>query len=144
MANSYPLSVFHFQVQLGGVNATFAEASGLTMENQVIEYRAGESPVYSTIKMPGIPKFSNITLKRGMMAGDNELFVWFSTTALNQIVRRDITISMLNELHEPVVSWVIINAWPVKVEGPGLKASGNEVALETVELAHEGLVMAHT
>lgn len=143
MANLYPMSVFHFQVQFGGENVTFAEASGLTMENQVIEYRAGENKVYSTIKMPGIPKFANISLKRGIMSGDNALYIWFSTTALNQIVRRDLTISMLNEDHEPVVTWNVTNAWPVKVEGPGLKASGNEVALETVELAHEGITITH-
>lgn len=143
MANAYPLSVFHFQVQFGGANVTFAEASGLAVENQVIEYRAAEAPIYSTIKMPGIPKFGNITLKRGIMAADNELYQWFATTALNQIERRDVTISMLNESHEPIVTWNIINCWPVKVEGPGLKASGNEVALETIELAHEGLVLVH-
>lgn len=143
MAQAYPLSVFHFQVQWNGLSVTFAEASGLTVENQAIEYRAGEAPIYSTIKMPGIPKFSNITLKRGVMEGDNALYEWFATTALNDIERRNLTISMLNAAHEPVVTWTIVNAWPLKVEGPGLKASGNEVAMETVELAHEGLVVAH-
>lgn len=143
MANAYPLSVFHFKVQFGGADATFAEASGLTVENQVIEYQTGESAVHSTIKMPGIPKWGNITLKRGIMAADNGLYEWFATTALNKIQRRDVTISMLNELHEPIVTWNIINCWPVKVEGPGLKASGNEVAMETIELAHEGLVLIH-
>jgi len=143
MANKYPLPVFHFLVKFGGAEVSFSEASGLTMENQVIEYRAGENKVYSTLKMPGIPKFANISLNRGIMKGDNELYKWFSTTALNTIERRDISISLLNEDHDAVVTWNVTNAWPVKVEGPGLKASGNEVAIETLELAHEGLTLQH-
>lgn len=137
MANPYP--AFHFQVQWGGTNLGFAEVSGLTIETQVIEYRDGASPEYSSIKMPGIPKYSNITLKRGIIDGDNEFFEWLKTTKLNKVERRDLTISLLNEDHEPVMSWKAVNCFPVKIEGPGLKATGNEVAIETLELAHEGL-----
>jgi phage tail-like protein len=137
MANPYP--AFHFQVQWAGTNIGFAEVSGLTIETQVIEYRDGASPEYSSIKMPGIPKYSNITLKRGIIDGDNEFFEWLKTTKLNKVERRDLTISLLNEDHEPVMSWKAVNCFPVKIEGPGLKATGNEVAIETLELAHEGL-----
>lgn len=137
----YPLPVFHFRVEWGGKNIGFSEASGLTQEVQLIEYRDGSSPDYSTIKMPGLKKFSNITLKRGISKGDNEFFGWLNTVKLNTIERRDLTISLLNENHEPVMVWKAHNAFPVKVEGPGLKASGNEVAIESIELAHEGLVL---
>jgi phage tail-like protein len=137
----YPLPVFHFRVEWGGKNIGFSEASGLTQEVQLIEYRDGSSPDYSTIKMPGLRKFSNITLKRGISKGDNEFFGWLNTVKLNTIERRDLTISLLNENHEPVMVWKAHNAFPVKVEGPGLKASGNEIAIESIELAHEGLVL---
>jgi phage tail-like protein len=137
----YPLPVFHFRVEWGGKNIGFSEASGLTQEVQLIEYRDGSSPDYSTIKMPGLRKYSNITLKRGISKGDNEFFGWMNTVKLNTIERRDLTISLLNENHEPVMVWKAHNAFPVKVEGPGLKASGNEVAVESIELAHEGLVL---
>ncbi len=136
---AYPLPVFHFQVEWGGSTIGFSEVSGLTIEVQPIEYRDGVSPQYSVIKMPGIPKYSNITLKRGVVAADNEFFAWLNTTKLNTVERRDLIISLLNEEHEPTMSWKIINAFPVKVEGPGLKSTGNEVAIETLELAHEGL-----
>ena len=86
-------------------------------------------------------KFANITLKRGTFKGDNDFYNWWNTVALNTIERRDVTISLLNENHEPVVVWKINNAWPVKVQSTDLKADGNEVAIETIELAHEGLTI---
>ncbi len=137
----YPLPVFHFQVEWGGENLGFSEVSGLTIETQLIEYRDGLSPQYSSIKMAGIPKFSNITLKRGIIAHDSQFFAWMNATALNKPERRDIIISLLNEEHTPVMTWKVKNAWPVKLEGPGLKATGNEVAVESIELAHEGLTI---
>ena len=91
--------------------------------------------------MPGIPKYSNITMKRGILPSDNEFFEWLNTTKLNKVERRDVVIKLLNEEHEPVMVWKARNAFPVKVEGPGLKATGNEVAIETVEIAHEGLII---
>ena len=137
----YPLPVFHFSVEWSGTNLGFSEVSGLTIENQPIEYRDGLSPQYSSIKMAGIPKYSNITLKRGIIASDGEFFAWINATALNKPDRRDLVISLLNEEHNPVMTWKVKNAWPVKLEGPGLKATGNEVAIESIELAHEGLTI---
>ena len=139
MPQQYPIPVFHFTVQWGGTRIGFSEVSGLTQENQAIEYRDGSFPEYSSIKMPGLRKFSNVTLKRGIVKADNDFFRWLSTIKLNQVERRDVVISLLNESHEPVMTWKIHNAFPVKVEGPGLKASGNEVAIESIEIAHEGL-----
>lgn len=138
---TYPLPVFHFKVEWNGQNVGFSEASGLTQEVQLIEYRDGNSPDYSTIKMPGLHKYNNITLKRGIMKGDNDFFKWLNTIKLNTVERRDLTISLMNENHEPVMVWKAHNAFPVKVEGPGLKASGNEVAIESIEIAHEGMVL---
>lgn len=137
----YPLPKFHFQVEWGGSRIGFTEVSGLNVETQMIEYREGSSPEYHKVKMPGMQKFDNITLKRGMMKKDNEFFRWWNTVALNTIERRDLTISLLNESHEPVFVWKVKNAWPVKVSGTDLKADGNEVAIESIELAHEGLVV---
>lgn len=141
MATKYPLPVFHFRVTWGGTNISFSEVSGLNVETQVIEYRDGLSPDYSTVKMPGMQKYGNITLKRGAMQGDNEFFDWWNTHQLNTIERRDIIISLLNEKHEPVITWKVRNAFPVKVDGGSLKATGNEVSIETLEIAHEGITV---
>ncbi len=140
MAN-YPIPKFHFQVEWGGTKIGFTEVTGLEVSTEVIEYRHGASPEYHKVKMPGMQKFSNITMKRGTFQGDNDYFNWWNTVALNTIERRNLTISLLNEKHEPVVVWKIKNAWPVKVQSTDLKADGNEVAIETIEIAHEGLVI---
>lgn len=138
MAN-YPLVKFHFQVDWGGTKIGFTEVSGLDVETEVVEYREGSSPEYSKIKMPGMQKFSNITLKRGTFQSDNEFYKWWNTVKLNTIERRDITIKLLNEEHDPVVVWKVKNAWPSKIQSTDLKADGNEVAIESMEIVHEGL-----
>lgn len=138
MAN-YPLVKFHFQVDWGGTKIGFTEVSGLDVETEVVEYREGSSPEYSKIKMPGMQKFSNITLKRGTFKSDNEFYQWWNTVKLNTIERRDITIKLLNEEHEPVVVWKVKNAWPTKIQSTDLKADGNEVAIESMEIVHEGM-----
>lgn len=75
------------------------------------------------------------------MRGDNEFYNWINTTQLNTVEKRDVVISLLNERHEPVAVWKAKNAFPVKVTGPTLHACGNEVAIETLELAHDGLTI---
>lgn len=138
----YPLPKFHFSVEWGGTNISFTEVTGLNVQTEVIEYRAGASPEYHKVKMPGMQKFENITLKRGSFKGDNQFYEWWNTVKLNTIERRDLTIKLLNETHEPVVTWAVKNAWPVKVQSTDLKSDGNEVAIETLEIAHEGLTVA--
>lgn len=135
----YPLPKFHFSVDWGGANLGFAEVTGLTVETEAIEYRSGASPEYHKIKMPGMQKNGNVTLKRGMFKSDNQFFEWWNTVQLNTIERRDVTIKLLDENHEPKVVWSLKNAWPVKVMGADLKSDANEVAIESIELVHEGL-----
>jgi phage tail-like protein len=138
---NYPLPNFHFQVDWGGSRIGFTEVSGLNMETDVIEYREGSSPEHHVQKMPGLQKFSNIILKRGIIKGDNDFFNWFNTIKMNQVERRDVTISLLDEEHQPVVVWKIKNAWPVKYTGPVLNTYGHEVAIESLELALEGIAV---
>lgn len=136
-----PLPVFHFSVDWGGTKFAFSEVSGLNIEAQVIEYRDGLSPEYSTVKMPGLVQYGNITLKRGVVTGDNEFYEWYNTIKLNKPERRDVIISLLNEDHDPVMTWKVKGAWVTKITSPDLKADGNEVALETIEIAHNGLTI---
>ena len=138
MAN-YPISGFHFQVEWGGTRIGFTEVSGLTVELQTIDYREGSSLEYQVTKMSGIPQYSNITLKRGIFRADNEFFQWLNSVKMNNIDRRELTISLLDEEHNPVMVWKVKDAWPCKVEGPSLNSTGNEVAVESIDLCHEGL-----
>ncbi|EOX8561993.1 phage tail protein [Salmonella enterica subsp. diarizonae] len=140
----WPMPKFYFEVKWdGGVGAemvsAFQEVSGLDSEAQPIEYRAGNSPVFSTIKMPGLIKSGNVTLKKGIFKGDNKFYEWYSKIKMNTIARTAVTINLLDESGAPVMSWKLKNAWPTKVTGTDLKSDSNEVAVETIELAHEGL-----
>lgn len=146
--SDYPLPKFHFQVEWAGSKIGFTECSGLDFETEVIEYRHGAMPEYNKTKQPGLTKYANITLKRGTFQSDNEFYDWWKETRFFQEgnktgsrYRRDITISLLNEEHAPIVIWKVKNAWPSKIQTTDLKADGNEVAIETMELVHEGLTI---
>ncbi len=137
--SAYPIPVFHFQVEWGQESIGFAEVTWLTIESQPIECRGGSDKDFAPVMMPGLVKYSSITLKRGVIPDDSGFYKWLGMISLNQVERRDIIILLLNEKREPVMTWSVENAWPVKVEGPLLKSTGNEVAIESIELSHEGL-----
>ncbi len=141
MANAYPMPAYHFIVDWGGTSIGFSEVSGLNLEVDVVEHRNSASPEFHTQKMPGLLKYTNIILKRGIVKGDNEFFQWINTIRLNTVERRSITISLLNENHEPVVVWRVRNAFPIKYSAPVLKANSSEMAIEELEIAHEGFVV---
>jgi phage tail-like protein len=138
---THPFTALHFTVSWGDSNNTvsFSEVSGLTLESEPIEYRGGEDVSLTVRKIPGLKKYGNVTLKRGMVPAENGFWDWWNTIQSGTVERRTVTISLLNEEHKPVVNWEIQAAWPVKVEGPGLNATGNEIAIETLEFAHEGM-----
>ncbi|MFD0999622.1 phage tail protein [Ohtaekwangia kribbensis] len=139
---AYPLTSFHFTVSWGGDNIGFSEVSGLSVENQPIEYRDGlMSAKTLPLKRPGLRKAGNISLKRGIVTANNDLYTWFNNFGEPNVTRRTLVITLLNDEGNPVFVWTISEAWPVKCEGPGLKASGNEIAIETLELAHEGITV---
>ncbi len=99
------------------------------------------SPGSTTTKQPGLKKFSNVTLKRGIAPAEagNGLFEWYNSILAGTVQRRSVTVSLLNEARDPVMTWKIKEAWPVKLEGPGLKSTGTDVAIESVEFACEGI-----
>lgn len=141
-AATYALVKFAFQVKWDDAEFVFSEVTGLTAEAQVIEYRGGSSKVNSTVKMPGLLKYSNVTLKKGMFKGDNAMWEKFKALKMNTYKRATILISLLDESNEVAMSWTLLNAFPVKLTVTDMKSDANEVALESIELAHEGLSLA--
>lgn len=139
----YPILAFHFEVQWGGSTVGFSEASGFNFNTEVASYADGAQPEPSDLKIPGRQTWDAITLKKGVFAADNELYQWWNTVGIGTIERRDLTISLLNESHDPVIIWRIKNAWPSKLTGVTLNATGNEVAMEQLELQHEGMTQEH-
>lgn len=140
-ANVWPLPKFHFQVNWGTEVLSFQEVSGLDVEAQPIEYRHGNSPAFSTVKMPGSKKYGNVTMKKGVFKSDNKFWDWFNQIKMNTVKRETVTISLLDEQGAPTMVWTLTNAWPTKITGTDLKAEGNEVAVESIEIAHEGLTI---
>ena len=139
----WPMPKFRFEVDFGAElkGITFQEVSGLDHETQVIEYRAGNSKLFSPIKMPGIAKYGNITLKRGIFVRDNKFWSWLDQIKMNTIKRTTVLIKLLDEGGNVTMRWQLNNAWPTKITGTDLKADGNEVAVDTLEIAYEQLIV---
>ncbi|CAO3411737.1 phage tail protein [Azospirillum largimobile] len=135
--STWPLPKFYFQVTGIPGNPVFQEVTGLETEAQVIEYRAGNSKIFSPIKMPGLQKVGNVTMKKGIFVNDDALWTWFNTIAMNTIARSTIVVSLLDQTGAPQYSWTLNNAFPVKLTGTELKSDGNEVAVESIEIAFE-------
>lgn len=136
---SYPLPGYHFQVDWGGARLGFASVSGLDQQTDVIEYREGNMKSPHPVLLPGLQKPSRLVMRRGIVAGDADLRDWVRTVRLGSAERRDLTVTLLNESHEPVAVWKVRNAWPCRFEGPALDALKSEVAIEGLEIAHEGI-----
>lgn len=135
-----PYAGFNFLVEIDSVTvAGFSEAAGLNNESDVIEYRTGAED-FTVRKLPGLKKFANITLKRGFTDG-TDLWDWRKKVLDGQTERRSGAIVLLNEAREPAIRWSFQNGWPRKLDGPSLNAKTSDVAIETLEIAHEGLVM---
>lgn len=140
-ATVWPLPKFYFSVTWGKDKMSFQEVSGLDIQSEEIKYRSGDSPVFSVIKMPGMMKFGNVTMKKGVYKGDNKFWEWLDKIKMNTIERIPITISLLDEAGAATMVWELKNAWPTKISSTDLKSEGNEVAIESIEIVHEGLTI---
>jgi len=132
-----PYSGFRYLVEIGADSAGFSECSGISSETAVIEYRNGDEDI-RVRKLPGLKSVTNITLKRGMTKSLG-LWEWRKTVMDGKTERRDGTVTLQDEAGQPVLRWTFEQGWPSKWEGPALNATGNEVAIETLEIAFEDL-----
>ena len=137
----WPQPRFSFEVKWDAAVMHFEEVSGLDAEAQPIEYRHGDSPQFSGIKMPGLKKFSDVSMKKGVVKVDNGFWDWFNEIKANTLKRKMVTISLLDEAGAPVMVWKLANAWPHKISGTDLKSAGTETAVETLVFSHEGLTI---
>ncbi len=141
---NWPLPKFYFMVDWGSqTNIPFQEVSGLDIEAAPIEYRHGNNKIFSKINMPGMVKSSNVTMKKGVFAKDNSFWDWYAKIKMNTIERQNVVIKLLDEGGNPTMTWTLLNAWPTKISSTDLKSDGSEVAIETIEIAHEGLTIAN-
>lgn len=134
-----PYGQFNFVIEIDGVTrAGFSEASGLTTDTNVIEYREGNETHGTVRKLPGLIKYNNIVLKRGWTQ-DKALWDWRKKVIDGTTQRTTGTITLLDESRQPALRWNFREGWPAKWEGPAMNGKTSEVAIETLEIAHEGL-----
>jgi phage tail-like protein len=135
----YPYGNFRYKLEIDGITAGgFSEVSGFDVTLEVKEYREGDMPI-TTSKVPGLAKYSNITLKKGLTDSSKPLYDWMMEGVNGKISRKTVTITLLDQAESAVASWQVINAWPTKYTAPSFNAGSSDISIEQLELAHEGM-----
>ena len=146
----WPVSKFYFLVSFSGGSVegdiSFQEVSGLDQETDVIEYRHGDNPEFSTIKKPGMTKSTNVVLKKGIFQNDARLTDMFNAIYDKKYYkdpadRMTVLIKLMDEAGEVIMNWRLDNAFPAKLTGTDLKSDASEIAVESLELAHQGITV---
>jgi phage tail-like protein len=136
-----PFRTFNFVVDIDNTTvAGFSEVSGLTAEGDPVEYREGADLENHVRKLTGLRKYANLTFKRGYTK-DDTLWKWYAAIAAGENDRRAVTVTLQDEAHRSVMRWSAEGAWINKIEAPSFNATGNEVAIESMELCHEKLTL---
>jgi phage tail-like protein len=137
-----PWRSFNFRVEIDGTTvAAFSEITGLTAEGDAVDYRTGADPNNSVRKLIGLRKYSALTLKNGMTTDLTLVNMYTLTANGDPKARRSGTVVLQDETHKDVMFFHFVNGFVNKMELPHLTASGNEVALQSVEIVHEGLTV---
>lgn len=132
-----PYKNYNFLVSVDGVaSAGFSSCVIPDIIVEVIEYREGGDSTTGVRKLPGRAKYNNLVLKRGLTSSQ-DLWNWVKNVLGGVADRRTVTVTLLDDGRQPVVKWSFLNAWPCKYEISSLQGKGNEVAIETLEIAHE-------
>lgn len=138
MARNDPLRNFRFRLEIGGISAAhFSEVSGFDITTDAIDYREGDEPTHVR-KLPGLNKFGNVTLKRGI-TDSMDLYNWYKEVVAGKIQRQTVAIVVLAEDGADKARFQISEAWPNKYDPMDLNAKGNDVSIETIELVNEGV-----
>lgn len=138
-ADIYPVSKFRFKVECDGLTEYFSEVSGFDASVDTYEYREGNQKT-TPIKVMGLRKYGNITLKRAVSkANATQLWDWWTIVDGKEVERRDITVTLIDNDGADAAQWTIESAFPTKYTAPDFSATSSEAAIETIELVHEGL-----
>jgi phage tail-like protein len=136
-----PYRGYNFLVEIDGITqAGFQEVSGLDASSDPIEYREGNDPNHVR-KLPGLNKYSAITLRRGITDSD-ELWNWYRTVQAGKPVRKNGSIVLMDDAGQEKIRWNFVNAWPTKWTGPSFNSTSNAVAVEALDIAHEEVMKA--
>ncbi len=145
--STYPLPVYNYRVEIGSDAVAFSEVSGLSIGYETTSYK--ESPTESgaagprRVTMPAQATPPTLTLKKGVARGTSikALYEWIKTVQVNQVEKRDVAIRLCDEAGEPVISWIVSNAFPTKLDAPTFDANSNDVAVESMELSADSITI---
>ena len=141
--NDGPATHSYFLVEFADQGPVRFEGIGdAEAEHEGLEYRHGNSPVFYPIKMPGLGKVGNVTMRKGIFVGDAKFWTWYDEIKMNTIDHGAVVIQPLDENGAPLMTWTLNNAWPTKISDTAVQSEGNEVAVESVEIAYETLVIS--
>jgi len=136
-----PYLVSNFRVEIDSItSATFSEILGLDVSIDIVDYRTGTSPQSTAEKLPGLARYQNITLKRGLTQ-NTDLWNWVKNILNGVSDKRNMSIVLQDAQHNDVVRWNVTNAWPCRWSGPALHSGSSDIAIESVEICHEGFVL---
>lgn len=142
IAASYPIPTYRFIVSFGSEDIPFNNVSGLDIRYDTIEYRDG---IGNWFKMPGQRQAAHIALRKGVFPGDSELYDWINSISLNQVEKKDITISLTDDAGTTLLmTWNVSNAFPTSLISPSLDATSNEIAVQEVTLMADRVTMSFT
>ncbi|MGD1841159.1 MAG: phage tail protein [Thermonemataceae bacterium] len=145
--SEWPMTRFHFVVRIDGIEdddngIACTEVTGLKYKTEFIDYRPGSDPELKKLKIPGLKSYEPITIKKAVFKTDSRFYDWYKDVQSgDDNARKSITIELLDEQHDPIITWTVINAFPSGFTGPDLSSTANEIAFESVELVHEGFDM---
>lgn len=139
MARNDPFRNFRFRLEISGITeAHFSEVTGFDISTDAIDYREGDDPTHVR-KLPGLNKYGNVTLKRGITDSMN-LYDWHKSIVDGKTDRKTVAIVVRDEEGKDRARFEISEAWPIKYDPMDLNAKGNDVSIETLELVNEGVI----
>lgn len=139
IASAYPIPTYRYRVTVGNEEMAFSAVSGMEIAHETITYKDGMGGKYY---MPGQLAPVNISLKRGVVKSKSQLYEWIKSISLNQVEKKDISISLTNESgSELLITWNVANAFPTKLTAPSLDATSNEVAIEEMSLMADNVTI---
>lgn len=144
---AYPLPSYNYRVEIAGAAVGFSEVSGLSIKRETTTYKesptAGGAPGPVVMHMPAQPSSVTITMKKGVVRANSVavLYNWISSIQINQVDKKDIYVRLCDEKGDAVVSWKVLNAFPTKLDAPSFSATSNDVAVESMELMADGILI---
>jgi phage tail-like protein len=138
--NTYPLPVYNYRVEINGESIAFSEVSGLSISFETTTYKESRTDGLAGPKVMTMPAQGNsvsLSFKKGIVRGGvsiSALYQWINTIQINQVEKKDIRIRLCDEAGAPIINWTVINAFPTKLDAPTFDASSNDVAIESMEL----------